>query len=98
MINLKTFLNAFLEERRTFFDYSTVEEREDGSIVVQTPLWFLRENPDFLFTLDLVKEDLSESIIELAEEKARRLGIDLSTIHHNGTETAILRPLPREEL
>ena len=35
---LKTFLNA-LEERRTFFDYSTIEE-EDESIVVQTPLWF----------------------------------------------------------
>ena len=95
--NLKAFLNTFLEERRKFFDYSTVEEREDGSMVIRTPLWFLKENPDFLFTLDLPKEDLSEYIIELAEEKGRRLGIDLSIIHCNGVETAIIRPLSKEE-
>ena len=95
--NLKAFLNNFLEERRNFFDYSTVQERDDGSVVVQTPLWFLKENPDFFFTLDLSKEELSEYIIELAEEKAKKLGIDLCIIHHNKIETAILRPLPKEE-
>ena len=94
--NLKAFLNNFLEERRNFFDYSTVQEREDGSIVVQTPLWFLKENPDFIFTLDLSKEELSEYIVEMAEEKAEKLGIDLSIIHRNGIETAILRTLPKE--
>ena len=92
--NLKAFLNDFLEERRTFFDYSTVQEREDGSIMVRTTLWYLKETPDFFFTLDLSKEEISEYIIELAEEKARRLGVDLSIVHQNGVETAILRPLP----
>ena len=86
-----------MEERRNFFDYSTVQERDDGSIVVQTPLWFLKENPDFIFTLDLSKEELSEYIVEMAEEKARKLGINLSIIHRNKTEIAILRPFPKEE-
>lgn len=96
--NTKAFLNDFLEERKNLFDYSSVAEKKDGTLIVQTPLWFYKTTPETFFYLDLTAEDFSEYFIELAEEKARRLGIDLSIIHHNGMETAIIRPRPNKSL
>ena len=50
------------------------EERDDGSIVVQTPLRFLLENPDFIFTLDLSKEELSTLQSNLVKSHACGIG------------------------
>ena len=95
--NTKEFLNEFLDERKNLFDYSGISE-EDGTLIVQTPLWFYKEIPETFFYLDITPEDFSEYFILMAEEKARMLGVDLSIIHHNGMETALIRPLKVDTL
>lgn len=87
---LDAFVREFVRGRAMIYDRSEVSLVGD-TYRVTSPLWFWAETPEFFFYYGLTPEEFSQYTRRLAEENARRLGIDLTLTYADGQEVAQIR-------
>lgn len=95
--NLDAFLGDFVSGRQLIYDDTTVSRTATG-FEVTSRLWYHDDPPELFYYLDLAPEELSEYIVALGVESARRLGVALSVEHGGGVERARIARLTEEAL
>ena len=93
--NLAAFVADFVAGRQLLYDDTAVTPTADG-FQVESRLWYHVEPPELFFYLDLLPEDVSEYVVALGVESARRLGVGLALEHRDGTERARVGQLAAE--
>ncbi|HKE14640.1 MAG TPA: hypothetical protein VKB80_07240 [Kofleriaceae bacterium] len=91
--NLERFLGDFLAGRSVLYDESWVTVQV-GGFEVRSRIWYHDELPEAFFYFDVSPEEFTDYVIALGCENARRLGVELTLVHEDGFERAVIRALP----
>lgn len=89
--NVDQFVDDFIGGRSVLYDECQIVRRDGAVIELRSRIWYHEEVPEAFFYFDVTTDEFTEYVVNLAQDNARRVGIDLTIRHHAGIEHAEVR-------